>query len=158
MDSSPLDSNDRGLVCSALAGFAPPFSSLCLRPDMDRGRLRRGRSLRQRNYRHFLVLARNGPILANRHRSGGKNAANFQRTISYCSTPHLHAFDSSRSRDAGDNADTGDAGDCHRAYRLPAIRGAPRGSLSPRQTWPYLCGLYETRRPISTAHLIVRNS
>ncbi len=158
MDSSLLDSNNRGVVRSALAGFSPPFSSFHLRPGMDRGRPRRGRSLRQRDHRHFLVLARNGPILANRYRPRRKNAADFQRTISHRSAPHLLAFDSPRSRNAGDNADAGDAGDCHRAHRLRAIRGAPRGNLSPRKTWPCLCELYETRRPISTAHLVVRDS
>ena len=158
MDSSLLDSNDRGVVRSTLAGFSPPFSSFRARPGMDRSQLCRGRSLHRCDYRHLLMLARDGAVLANRYRSDGKNAADFQRTISHCSAPHLHAFDSSRSRYAGDNADAGDAGDCHRTHRMPAIRGAPGGNLSPRKTWPHLRGLYETRGSISTAHLLVRDS
>ena len=118
---------------------------------MDRSRVRRRRSLRRRDHRDLLVLAGDGPVLATRHRPGRKDAADFQRTVSHRSPPDLHAVDSPRSRDAGDDASDVDAGDCDRAHRLSAIRGAPRGNLSPQKTRLCLCGLYETRRSISTA-------
>src|SRR5206468_7437022 len=102
MDSSLLDSNDCGVVRSALAGVTQPFSPFS-RPGVDRDWLRWGRNLRQRDHRHLFLLARDGPVLANWYRSGRKNAADFQRTISRRSPPDLHAVDSPRSRDAGDD-------------------------------------------------------
>src|SRR5207248_9302195 len=157
MDSSPLDSNDRGVVRSALAGVTQSFSPFCSRPGVDRGWLGWGGNLRQRDRRHLFMLARDGPVLANWYRPGRKNAADFQRTISHRSPPDLRALDSPRSRDAGDDANAGNACDRHRAHRLPAIRGAPRGNLSPRKTWQCLCDLYETGRAIFAARFFVRD-